>query len=168
MLQKSTRGRRQKLKIDRIALKFFFLLLQLFKSSNFAFMKKIHFLLRNIIKTGLVFFQPRYKSLHIHACIVSYRRWYKSNFYNISEWEMKFFHKSKIASFKKFHKWKKKKFKAIRSILSFSQCPLVDFWSIRNFYGKTDYMGKISKVSMCLKHIQSPRWINFWVFSLSN
>ena len=59
---------------------------------------------------------------------------------------------------------KEKKFTVIWSILSFCQRPLVDFWSIRNFYGKTDYMGKISKVSMCLKHVQSPRGINFWVF----
>ena len=29
-------------------------------------------------------------------------------------------------------------------------------------------MDKISKVSMCLKHVQSPRGINIWLFSLSN
>ena len=77
-----------------------------------------------------------------------------------------FFIKAKLLLLKSCNN--KKKFRAIRSILSFSQRPLVDFWSIRYNYGKTDYMGKISKVSMCPKHIQSPRRINFWVFSLSN
>ena len=79
MLQKSTRRHWERLKIDRIALKFFILSLQLFKSSNFALMKKIHFLLRNIRKIGLVFYQPRYKTLHVHACIVSYRCWKKTS-----------------------------------------------------------------------------------------
>ena len=54
-----------------------FSLKQFFKSSNFAFMQNIHFLLRNITKIGLVFFQPRYKTLHVPACIVSYWGWKK-------------------------------------------------------------------------------------------
>ena len=60
-------------------------------------------------------------------------------------------------------KWKKN-FGAIRWILSYAQCPLVDFWSIRYLYSKTDQMGKISKVLLCLKHVQSPRRIKFWDF----
>ena len=92
----------------------------------------------------------------------------KSHFRDISQKEMIFFHKSKVTTFKKLRK--KRKFRAIRSILSFFQRPLVDFWRIWNFYGKTDHIGKISMVSMCLKHVQSPRRINFWVihFQLSS
>ena len=60
-------------------------------------------------------------------------------------------------------KWKKN-FGAIRWILSYAQCPLVDFWSIRYKFSKTDQMGKISKVLLCLKHVQSPRRIKFWDF----
>ena len=62
----------------------------------------------------------------------------------------------------------KKKFRAIRWILSYAQSPLVDFWSIPKLQSKTDQMGKISKVSLCLKHVQSPRRIKFWDFFLSN
>ena len=76
---------------------------------------------------------------------------------------MNIWHKSKVATFKKLLKWKKK-FRAIQWILIYAQCPLVDFWSIQNFYGKTDHIGKISMVSMCLKHIQSPRRINLGFF----
>ena len=108
-------------------------------------------------KLGLSFF-----SLDKKRCM--YRCWKKTSPISLIFLNKKwiFFIKAKLLLLKSCNI--KKKFRVIRSILSFCQRPLVDFWSKRNFYGKTDYMGKISKVSMCLKHVQSPRRIKFWDF----
>ena len=147
MLQNSTRERWQKLKIDRIAL---------------------HFLLRTITKIGLVFFQPRYKTLHVHACIVSYWGWKKTSliFATLHNKKWIFCIKAKLLLLKSCLSEKK-----IQSdLINFKifSMPSGGFLKHLELLRQTDYKGKIIKVSMCLKHVQSPRRINFWIFSLSN
>ena len=132
-------------------------------------MQNFHFLLRSIIKMGLVFFSlDKKRCAFPGGSILIEARKKTSPFLMIlfnKKWM--FYIKAKLLLFKSCLS-EKKFFGVIRWILSFAQLPLVDFWSIPKFYSKMDQMGKISKVLLCIKHVQSPRRIKFWDFFFSN
>ena len=102
--------------------------------------------------------------MHAWTCNVLYRGWKKTSPIFVTTLNKKwiFCIKAKLLLLKSWRN--KKKFHSDSINFKLLSTPSGGFLSICYFYGKTDDTGKISKVSMSLKHVQSPGRINFWVF----